>query len=52
MRYKINSFTFLPCKDISVSTTPRVTTVARENPGHSAKSASGKLQLNTCIIRM
>ena len=45
MRYKINSFTLLPCKDISVSSPPRVTAVARKNPGHSAKSASGKLQL-------
>ena len=26
---------------------PRVTTVARKNPGHSAKSAGGRLQLNT-----
>ena len=26
---------------------PRVTAVARKNPGHSAKSAGGRLQLNT-----
>ena len=26
---------------------PRVTAVARKDPGHSAKSAGGRLQLNT-----
>ena len=32
---------------ISVSVAPRVTAVARKDPGHSAKSAGGRLQLNT-----
>ena len=36
------------CADTySVSILPSVTTVALNDPGHSAKSAGGRLQLNT-----